>query len=173
MVSSPSLTFDTMRGHWWRQSLNSSEQTRIEGVMERTWGLIRCGRLWVLDTQERPYRWRCSPTAEEASTFCRCQWHGTTTHDSSRHGREPAWAWETSCVMNGVPSHLKELRSFWMNPRCLTLSFTLLELVLLSSNYDYGLTLLPSWNKNVFNLFWSYWSPQLKDFEVLGRFWIF
>jgi hypothetical protein len=74
------------KGHWWRCSFSGSWRPRTKGVMQGSWDLA----LWRKPM--RGYWWKCSLVAAETPAYCRYQYHGMTTKNSSSRGGESARA---------------------------------------------------------------------------------
>lgn len=157
------LKLNTAKGQW-KQLVNvkvgCSRNTRIKGVMKRSWGLELCSKVRVPEERSGGHLWKCS-------LWRLSLWQNTRPWDDYQ-GQKQLWSGASLSTENKLCVQLKagqdnwscsshlESRRLWLNPRNWTLSYLpVWSLVLLWSDCDCVLV-LHSRVRNYWTYFWFY-----------------
>lgn len=152
--------------------LSCSEDLRIEGVTNRSWGLPPCGRIRVLE--DRPRKVTCTGAASVTKEIPGC-WRHEDCGMSAKGWAYEKQSWREpvrSCVScglhtwrSGTVRALWSLEDYATNPRFWTMSYRLdLHHWKLVLHFCSVLVFPPFLSKRVFNLFLFLQKPQLRDF---------
>lgn len=143
-----SLRFwEVSRSHWWRHSLHGDWKPNIEGVMQRSWGLVQ----WIELRTDYWWMFRLFET-EDHSILGDKKYNEMTTKNSSNSGVEPSWNLEKKKL------HVIEIMQIpWKNTKIMSDSQTL-DIVFLALWFGCDCALAMSfWCKNY--LIWILQEP--------------